>query len=128
MGYQHATRDMVAYLRIASPIILLLIFVASFIASSIVTARNANKNANAVHTGPGGRPLPKRSRSTMTVIRAPQKFSERTKLLFKWLSVGVLLTIAADGALNVAHVMIARSEHWWCGQSVVVSPLPRLSF
>ncbi|RAH52767.1 heavy metal tolerance protein precursor [Aspergillus piperis CBS 112811] len=120
MGYQHATRDMVAYLRIASPIILLLIFVASFIASSIVTARNANKHANAVHTGPGGRPLPKRSRSTMTVIKAPQKFSERTKLLFKWLSVGVLLTIAADGALNVAHVMIARSEHWWCGQSVVI--------
>lgn len=59
----------------------------------------------------------------MTVLKSPQRFSQNAKLLFKWFSVGILLTIVAEGALNVSHVIIARSEHWWCGQSVVVSSL-----
>jgi hypothetical protein len=57
----------------------------------------------------------------MVVVKETQKFSQSAKLLFKWLSVGVLVTLVADAAINVAHVMVARSEHWWCGQAVVVS-------
>ncbi|EDP53969.1 hypothetical protein KXV70_008714 [Aspergillus fumigatus] len=56
----------------------------------------------------------------MVVVKETQKFSQSAKLLFKWLSAGVLVTLVADAAINVAHVMVARSEHWWCGQAVVI--------
>ncbi|KAH1489645.1 hypothetical protein KXV92_005079 [Aspergillus fumigatus] len=120
MASHHGTRELLAYLRIAAPIALLLVFVVAFVANSIRTARTVNQNRNAVCTGPGGRPLPKRSRSTMVVVKETQKFSQSAKLLFKWLSAGVLVTLVADAAINVAHVMVARSEHWWCGQAVVI--------
>lgn len=109
------------YVRIGAPIFLLVVFIIAFIANSVVSAKRLNKNGNASGTGPGGRPLPKRSRSTMAVPKEPQVFSPATKLLFKWLSVGVLVTYVADAAINMAHTLFYRSEHWWCGQSLVVS-------
>ncbi|RAL07520.1 putative vacuolar ABC heavy metal transporter (Hmt1) [Aspergillus homomorphus CBS 101889] len=120
MDTHHATRKLLGYLRTGSPILLLLVFIASFVANSILAAKNVNCNSKNAQTGPGGRPLPKRSRSTMAVLKSPQRFSQNAKSLFKWFSVGILLTIVAEGALNVSHVIIARSEHWWCGQSVVI--------
>lgn len=114
------------FLHIVSPIFLFAIFVAAFIASSVLAAKNVGGNNHAIRTGPGGRPLPKRSRSAGMVLRLPPKYSENTLYLFKWLSVGVLLTFAADAAVNIAHVIVFRSQHWWPGQSLVVSsdPLP----
>lgn len=123
MGSQHATRELLEYLRTGYPILLLLVFVSSFVANSILTAKNANQNSNAVHTGPGGRPLPKRSRSTVAVVKAPRKFSRTTELAFKWLSLTILVTFVADAAINIAHVMMSRGQQWWCGQSVVVCDL-----
>lgn len=121
MGSHYATRELLEYLRIGYPILLLLVFVSSFVANSIVTARNVSKNQSAARMGPGGRPLPKRSRSSATFVKPVQPFSRNAKLLFKWLSVVVLATLVADAAINVTHVMLARSEQWWCGQAVVVS-------
>ncbi|KAE8350375.1 hypothetical protein BDV28DRAFT_40262 [Aspergillus coremiiformis] len=120
MDSHHATRQLLEYLRTGYPILLLLVFIAAFIANSVLAAKYANNSPIAAQTGPGGRPLPRRSRSTMAVMKTPQKFSQNTKALFKWLSVGILLTIIVDAAVNVAHVIIFRSEHWWCGQSVVI--------
>ncbi|KAJ5232224.1 ABC transporter integral membrane type 1 [Penicillium chermesinum] len=69
--------------------------------------------------GPGGRPLPKRSRSSGP--RKPRKeFSKNVKQVFNWLSVGVLVTFLADSVIYIVHVMVARSENWWRGQSAVV--------
>jgi hypothetical protein len=34
--------------------------------------------------------------------------------------VAVLVTYLADAVIYITHVMVARSEHWWRGQSVVV--------
>lgn len=59
----------------------------------------------------------------MAIMKNPQKFSQNTRSWFRWLSVGILLTILGDAAVNVAHVMVSRSEQWWCGQSVVVSAM-----
>lgn len=120
MGSHYATRELLEYLRIGYPILLLLVFVSSFIANSILTARNVSKNSSAAHMGPGGRPLPKRSRSSATFVKPVHPFSRNAKLLFKWLSVVILATLVADAAINVTHVMLARSEQWWCGQSVVI--------
>ncbi|KAL3474216.1 hypothetical protein BJX99DRAFT_232126 [Aspergillus californicus] len=120
MGHHHVMRDLLDYLRIGYPILLLVVFASAFLASSILTARTANQNTCASLTGPGGRPLPKRSRSTVAVVKAPQKFSRNANLCFKWLSLGVLATLVADATLNVTHAILARSEHWWCGQAVVI--------
>ncbi|KAL4937143.1 hypothetical protein BDV06DRAFT_79659 [Aspergillus oleicola] len=120
MGRHNVMRGFLESLQIGYPILILLVFASSFVANSVITARTANRNVSAAQTGPGGRPLPKRSRSTVAVVKAPQKFSRSAKLCFKLLSVAVLVTLVAEAALNVAHVMLARSEQWWCGQAVVI--------
>lgn len=125
MNLQYATRDVLVYLRTCYPILLLITFVVAFISDSIFTAKRASQNGPQVQTGPGGRPLPKRARSALAVTKQTQKFSEGTKIFFRWLAVGVLLTLVADAAINMAHVIYARSYHWWCGQSVVVGLLTR---
>ncbi|KAL4873291.1 hypothetical protein BDV12DRAFT_160769 [Aspergillus spectabilis] len=120
MLHRNVMQGFLESLRITYPIILLLLFASAFVASSILTARNANRNTIASHTGPGGRPLPKRSRSTVAVVKTPQKFSRNAKLCFRLLSSAILVTLVAEAAVNVAHVMLARSEKWWCGQAVVI--------
>ena len=113
-------RVTLGYLHIGYPIFLLVVFIAAFIASSILAARKVGQNGSQVNYGPGGRPLPKRSRSTVAVVKPVQTYSHNTKLVFKWLSVAVLVTFVFEAALNIAHTVVARSEHWWCGQSLVV--------
>lgn len=120
MARHNVMRGSLEYLRIGYPILVLVVFAAAFVANSIVTARTANQNPSASQTGPGGRPLPKRSRSTVAVVKANQKFSQNAKLCFRLLSVAILVTLVAEAAVTVAHVMVARSEQWWCGQAVVV--------
>ena len=121
MQSHDAALKLLAYLRISCPIVLLVVFVVAFIANSVSTARHAAINGSAVKTGPGGRPLPKRSRSSKHVAKSAQRFSENTRSFFKWLSLGILLTLVADAVITISHVMVARSEHWWRGQSLVVS-------
>ncbi|KAL3436437.1 hypothetical protein BDV09DRAFT_45795 [Aspergillus tetrazonus] len=120
MARHNVMRGSLEYLRIGYPILVLVVFAAAFVANSIVTARTANQNPSASQTGPGGRPLPKRSRSTVAVAKANQKFSQNAKLCFRLLSVAILVTLVAEAAVTVAHVMVARSEQWWCGQAVVI--------
>lgn len=119
-SYHRTPRVLLEYLRTGYPIFLLAVFIAAFLASSFLAAKNIGQNGSQVTTGPGGRPLPKRSRSTVSVIKPVHGFSENTRSLFKWLTVAVLVTFVVDASINVAHTIIARSEHWWSGQSVVV--------
>jgi hypothetical protein len=112
----HAAIELVAYLRISYPIFLLILFVVAFIANTVVTAKKARKN-DSQRFGPGGRLLPQRSRSAPT---KPQEFSPNVKRLFTCLSVAVPLTFIADATIYIIHVMAARSDNWWRGQSSVV--------
>ncbi|EAS33541.2 heavy metal tolerance protein [Coccidioides immitis RS] len=113
-------RSALQYLQTSSPIIIVIVFAITFVANSIISAKHIKSNA-AVTTGPGGRPLPRRMRSTAVVTtRLAPDFSATTKLAFKWLSVGVLLTFVADAALTMVHTIFYRQEHWWAGQSVVI--------
>lgn len=114
------------YTQTAAPIVLLLVFIGAFIASSIISAKRLTPNGTAAY-GPGGRPLPKRTRSTMTVLRDRQEISPRYRLLFQWLAVAVLLSYVVDAAINICHAVIYRSEHWWRGQATVVSLLSHSS-
>ncbi|WEW58915.1 ATP-binding cassette-type vacuolar membrane transporter Hmt1 [Emydomyces testavorans] len=113
-------RAVLRYMQTISPIIIVTVFAIAFVANSIISAQNIKGNA-AVTTGPGGRPLPKRMRSAAVVTtRLASDFSQNTKLAFKWLSVSVLLTLVADAALTMTHVIFHRQEHWWAGQSIVI--------
>ncbi|OJJ51301.1 hypothetical protein ASPZODRAFT_127358 [Penicilliopsis zonata CBS 506.65] len=117
-----ATLELLQTLRTGYPILLLVVFLLAFLTNSVLAARRtaSTRQGAAARTGPGGRPLPRRSRSSMAVVREAHRFSEATKLGFKWLSVGVLVTFVADAVINILHVMTSRAEHWWRGQAMVI--------
>lgn len=114
----HAALELLEYLRTCYPIFILILFVVAFVANTMVTASKA-KQKESQRMGPGGRPLPKRTRSSHS-FRKTKAFSKTVKRIFNWLSVAVLVTYLADAIIYVVHVMVARSEHWWRGQSMVV--------
>lgn len=115
------TRNILKYTRAISPIALLVVFLVTFVTQSVISAKGTTNVQNGVRTGPGGRPLPRRTRSTAFVNQEPVDFSGNVKSGFKWLSVAVLITFVVDAASNIVHVLFNRREGWWCGQSVVVS-------
>ncbi|KAJ5629007.1 Vacuolar ABC heavy metal transporter (H.t1.c1) [Penicillium lividum] len=113
----HAALELLDYLRTCYPVLLMILFVVAFIANTVSNAKKSNQTETP-RMGPGGRQLPQRSRSSG--IHQTQGFSENVKRVFNWLSAAVLLTFLADATIYILHVIIARSEHWWRGQSVVV--------
>ncbi|KAJ5751869.1 ABC transporter integral membrane type 1 [Penicillium odoratum] len=113
----HAALELLDYLRTCYPVFLMILFIVAFIANTVANAKKANQTESP-RMGPGGRQLPQRSRSSG--IHKTQGFSENVKRVFNWLSAAVLLTFLADATIYILHVIIARSEHWWRGQSVVV--------
>lgn len=119
-GALETAQTLLFWFQIISPIALLLAFVAAFIVCSIASARQLTPTRNEATSGPGGRPLPKRSRSTMAILKDRQNFSPRFRLVFQWLSLGVIVTFLLDAAINVSHAIICRSEHWWRGQATVI--------
>ncbi|KAJ5236369.1 hypothetical protein N7489_006460 [Penicillium chrysogenum] len=113
----HAALELLQYLRTSYPIFLLILFVVAFVANTTIAAKKAGKH-EAQYFGPGGRPLPQRTRSTPAY--RSQEFSRNVKRVFNLLSAAVVLTFLADATIYITHVMVARSENWWRGQSFVV--------
>ena len=124
MDSHNEAREFLSVLRISYPILLFAVFVVGFFVNSILVAtRSSGNNPKGECTGPGGKPLPKRQRTAGvgTALRIPDRFSPRTVVLFRWLSVGVILTFAADAAVSITSIVLRRSQHWWPGQAFVVS-------
>ena len=111
------------YIHYASPIILLVSFLLVFTVNSIATAAgDYTTAAPAVQTGPGGKPLPQ---SKSQKAKAQRKilvldFSPRRKLLFDWISLGVILTFVANAIIVISHALLDREHKWWCGPHVAV--------
>lgn len=124
------TRSLLLYLHYASPIVLLLFFLTAFTIRSVAASSSPNRNSNDLDTtdhaptGPGGKPLPKRTPPRTPPKKDPQAddLPRARKLLFEWLSVLVALTFVANAINIIVHALYGRSEQWWCGQSVVVRP------
>lgn len=123
------TRQVLLYLHYASPIVLLLFFLAAFTFRTIAASESSNRNANpqsqpdtTAPTGPGGKPLPKRTPTRTPPKKDPTEtdLPRGRKLLFEWLSVLAALTYVANAINIIVHALYSRSDQWWCGQSVVV--------
>ncbi|KAL1652004.1 ATP-binding cassette-type vacuolar membrane transporter Hmt1 [Diplodia intermedia] len=122
------TRQLLLYLHYASPIVLLFFFLTTFTIRSVAASSSSNSNSNDLDqtyhapTGPGGKPLPKRTPTRTPPKKDPQAHDlpRARKLLFEWLSVLVALTFVANAINIIVHALYSRSEQWWCGQSVVI--------
>ncbi|CAI7591405.1 unnamed protein product [Penicillium viridicatum] len=116
-----AAHELLQYLRFGYPPILLIVIFVVFLVHSSQVARNASRNTG-VQYGPGGKPLPSRTRMTIAVARdlRVDLARNRSKAWFVWLSIFVLATYIAEAGIYMAHAMISKSEQWWCGQAVVV--------
>lgn len=89
-------QSVLTYTQIAYPILLILLYIITFTTRSIVTAPNDNATTKEPEQlGPGGKPLPKKNKKE-PVIPNSLDFSKPRKLLFEWLSVGVLATLAGN--------------------------------
>ena len=116
-------QQVMVYTHYASPIILLVFFLVAFTAHSIMTASKEDVvQVRPGHTGPGGKPLPRTSSPTAKAAREKKAldFSPSRKLLFTWLSAGVVLTFLGNTVTVIVHALLDRKSHWWCGQDVVV--------
>jgi hypothetical protein len=112
---------LLTYLQIAYPIALLIIFIVAFTVRSILTARNDNDDTpQSDQLGPGGKPLPKKSKKDKSEANALD-FSRARKVLFISLQSGVLLSFTGNIALVIFHALLEREQRWWCGQAPTVS-------
>ncbi|KAG0153661.1 hypothetical protein PDIDSM_719402 [Penicillium digitatum] len=110
--------------RFGYPPLLLVVLVVVFLVHSSqvanTSAKDASRNPEVQH-GPGGKPLPRRTRIFMAGARdLPTELARnRSKGWFGWLSLVVLATYIAEAAIHMTHAMISNAEQWWCGQAVV---------
>lgn len=119
-----AAREVLVYTHFAYPIILLAIFLVAFTAHSVLTAsKETTVSASPNQTGPGGKPLPRNTAPSAKekLERQALDTSPRRKLLFHWLSLGVVVTFVCNAVNVVFHALYKRKDHWWCGESVAVS-------
>ena len=109
------------------PWVLLLIFLVAFVANSILTTEASSETIEPVVTGPGGKPLPRSAKKLKEAQEKKKKlkdFSPGRKLLFVWLSAGVIVTFAANATNIVVHALTKRENGWWCGEATAVSGNP----
>lgn len=104
------------------PWVLLVVFLISFITHSILTAESSDETGPML-TGPGGKPLPRSARRTKQdkdKLKL-QDFTPIQKLLFLWLSAGILVTFLGNAINIVVHALDKRENGWWCGEATAVS-------
>lgn len=111
------------YAQYTYPLVLLIVFLATFFAHSIISSpTNQSVSSRSNVTGPGGKPLPPRSRPPSSSPPKPtnEGFGKIRSLLFCWLSVGLILTFVGDIVNIVAHALTERKVGWWCGEAPAV--------
>lgn len=104
------------------PWVLLLVFLASFVTNTIVTAQPSSTSVEPTVTGPGGKPLPrsaKKAKEEREKLKL-QDFDHSRKRIFLYLSAGLILTFFASAANIILHALEPGSG-WWCGEATIVS-------
>lgn len=114
-----AAHNLLAFMRTSYPICHLLL-------STLASVNDAISNDN---EGRKSKPptvqydelAPSTRARSPTAIHRSNEFSSVSKRCFMCLSASMILTYFADILLYVTHVISAWPEHWWAGQSIVVS-------
>jgi hypothetical protein len=105
--------------------LLLLLFVVAFVTNGVLTAEPSADSKEPLLTGPGGKPLPRSAKKKKAeeelIKRQLQDFSYARKLVFYYLSAGVIGTFIASGTNVIIHALTEREKGWWCGENAVVS-------
>jgi hypothetical protein len=102
------------YLLACYPVFLMLLFVVVYIIQVFVKSKTEQKDPQNKDSQ-----VSRQARNPMA-FRQVQPFSRSVKQCFNWLSAGVLVTFLANATIYTTHVLMARSECWWRGQSAVV--------
>ena len=105
------------------PWVLLVVFLATFIVNSILSVPLAATVVEPAITGPGGKPLPRNAKKSKEEKekRRQQDFSPVRKLVFIYLSAGVILTFIGSAINILVHALTKRENGWWCGEATSVS-------
>jgi hypothetical protein len=114
---QDLANTVIKYTQFAYPIALLLLFIIVFAAHGIITANAESGPAAAPQvTGPGGKPLPN---TPPPRSRRPKKvgFNYMKRLVFVWISTGLILTFIGSAINIVVHALTDRR---WCGEATAV--------
>ena len=122
-GTLSSTTPVLEIVHFNYPWVILVIFLASFLTNSILTAESSKPANVTTVTGPGGKPLPssvRKSREERERLKK-QEFSSNRQLVFIYLSVAVILTFLANAANIMLHALAERESGWWCGEATVVS-------
>lgn len=105
--------------------VLFVVFLVAFVTNSILSVEPSSQSKEPALTGPGGKPLPQSSARKSKEEREKRKklkdFSPGRKLLFLYLSVGLLATFVGNGACIVIHALTSIDNDWWCGEATAVS-------
>ncbi|KAL8803059.1 MAG: hypothetical protein Q9200_006369 [Gallowayella weberi] len=113
-------QSILTYLHFGCPIFLFVFFLIAWTAHSIATASVHTTGKDPQNqTGPGGKPLPPKSRKSSKGCNVLD-FSPARKLLFNWLFVGAIVTFVANAVVIIAHALVHRKDNWWCGESVAI--------
>jgi hypothetical protein len=107
------------------PLVLFVVFSVAFVANSVLSAEPSSESKEPVLLGPGGKPLPRSAARKSKEERDKKKklkdFSRGRKLLFLYLSAGLLATFVANGVNIIVHALTKSEKHWWCGKATAVS-------
>jgi len=105
--------------------VLFVIFLVAFVTNSILSAESSSESKDRVLLGPGGKPLPRSNARKSKEEREKRKklkdFSPIRKLLFLYLSAGLLATFVANAVNIIAHALTETEDGWWCGEAAAVS-------
>ena len=111
-------------LQYAYPLFMLVLFLVAFTIRSIAASKINLNIAKPTTTGPGGKPLPATDPTRNFVKKTVlDDVTQTQKRVFEWVSLATALTFFGNSVLVIAQALAKQSEHWWCGQSVVVCVL-----
>ncbi|RKF62064.1 ABC transporter aclQ [Erysiphe neolycopersici] len=105
-------------IRYHSSWLLFLVFAIAFLVNSILLGEVLEKKSECVRLGPEGKPLPPSKQETEECIRRQKAldFDTPRKIIFLCLSIGVIVTFIANGAIIISYAL-SRQDGWWCGKS-----------
>ena len=118
------TRDILTYIRYATPIILFIVFCTIFLARSILEAKRDPRPLKG-HLRRSARKEKGISPVNSSSLQGQSEgiildFSPSRKGFFLLTNFLLLLTFVANGAIVVVHAVLERQHDYWCGQAYVV--------